>query len=665
MVWVVKAGLEWSESKSGTEQIPIWQFSADQLRVLDNSVPSIDTTVVTDMPTADARRYMFAEWRATPIEEGASAEETVSIPGTAAAFPDADGVIYKTTFDDPRETDDEVAVLELDGLYAHSEVEVTGSLLVDEEPIQHDTYYEPLQIPFEPAGEADNQLVVTCHKPRDRFGGLHETAVVPDERAVPGIWWGASLEARSVPYIESMDVRAEIAGGEVTLHVTLTVVTDGPLDESVTYSVKPTGDLTARGMMQRGSIDVDRGGRHTVEHTVEAMNPSLWWPRDLGEQNRYQIRAKLDDCEHTVTTGICDIRYEDGALVVNDELVPIRGVNVLPGDVDDIDRVIECNANLVRAHGHVLPKSFYEACDEAGILVWQDLPLTGDGEFDVERGRDLASSLARVYARHPSLAAFGVHDDPVSPFADGLGSGFLDRLRLRWRAWRSDYDHGPATEVAEALGDAKPVFPVVGGPGIDADAAAYYPGWQYGEASDIDTLLDRYPADVVAEYGAGSVGEDDTDVELHLLDRHADDPAQSRSYQADVVSTISERLRCAGVGAIAFCLRDLGPAGMGVYGAAGDPKPAQEAIATAFEPTQAFLEDPTGDTSQVVVVNDRPQGMTATLNWEAGEEDGAMDLTLTAQGVLTGEPIPLPDDAEDLTLRLETDRFTVENTYEF
>lgn len=619
---------------------------------------------------------MFEEWRATAIEEGASDERQVTVPGRPEAFADSDGVTYRTTFSDPRESDDDVAVLEFHGLYAHTEIEVTGRRLDGDWPVEHDAYFAPLSIPFIPADDEENELVVRCHAPRDRFGGIHDTDLVPDELAVPGIWWDVSLSARPLPYVERLDVRPEVSTAETQLVVSTTVVTDEPMEDAITYSVKPEGDLKTRGMMQRGSFEARGPGKTTVEHTVDVHDPALWWPRGYGSQNRYALRAKLADDEHTVTTGICDVQFEDGALLVNGEHVPIRGVNLLTTDPEDIERALAVNANLVRAHAHVLPPSVYEACDSAGVLVWQDLPLTGPGTFDTDRGVALAQTLSRQYARHPSLAVYGVHDDPVDAFGDGLGSGFLDRLRVRWRAWRSSYDAVPAETIADALPERRPVFPVIGGPGVDADAASYYPGWDYGQAADIDELLERYPATVLAEYGAGALAGDtaDTDTDDTAIetagfdiakhDRHVDDPEESQAYQADVVRTVTERLRSEGIGAIPFCLRDTDRAGMGVYSHDGTPKAAQDVLETAFEPTQVFLTDPAPGSNEVVVVTDRNDALTVTVQWSAGDSGDSTDVTVPEGDWRTTTSIAIPGDADTLTLSLRVDGEDIEQRYE-
>lgn len=603
---------------------------------------------------------MFEEWRAAAVGGADTADQPVPVPGRPAAFAGEDGVRYVTAFADPREGDDEVAVVVLRGLYARAEVDVTGDRLDGEGAVEHDTYFEPLRIPVRPF--AENELSVTCHAPRDRFGGLHDTDRVSDSDSVPGIWWGASLETHPLPYIDRLQITPELTGDGAVLHVRASVVTGGPIEERITYSLKPEGETKASGMMSRGVVETSGAGRTTADHEIELRDPSLWWPRDLGDQNRYTLRAKLGDSERTVTTGIADVEREGDRFVVNGEPVPIRGVGLDTAEPADIQRAVETNANLVRARGHVLPPAVYEAANEAGMLVWQDLPLTGPGEFDTDRGADLARRLADTYGHHPSLAAFSVHDEPTAAFADGLGSGLLDSLRLRWRAWRADYDRESADEVAKAIPDTWPVFPVVGGPGIDHDAAAYYPGWDYGEAADIDSLLARYPTEILGAFGAGSVGKEVETTANFDADTHAAHLAggveASQSYQREVLETVAETARRDGVGAVAATLRDTDSAGKGVYAVDGTPKTAQEALASVFEPVQVFLD---GD--EAVVVNGTASPAAVTLSWEAGEETGEEELTVGEAG-RSHTPLDLPDEASEVVLTLAVRGSTIRNRYD-
>ena len=609
---------------------------------------------------------MFEEWQATAIEGGPSGQHSVSVPGTPDELAGSDAVRYKTQFSDPRGERDDVAVLELRGLYAHSELEVTGVRLDGEGTVEHDAYFEPLRVAFVPHEE--DELVITCRRPRDRFGGLYDTDLVPDRDRVPGIWWDARLEGRPLPYVEDVTVQPELTDDGALLHVRTTVVGDEALSDRLTYSLKPEGTARRSGMMERAKVETSGPGRETLEHTIEVRDPALWWPRELGEQNRYTLRAKLGDSECTVTTGLCDIERDGGRLLVNGEPLSIRGVNLLGATEADIDRARELNANVVRAHASVLSESWYDRCDSEGVLVWQDLPLTGPGPFDTERGRALAETLSRRLTRHPSVAVYTVHDDPTEPFTDGLGSGVLDRLRLRYRAWRTGYDATVAEDIAEVLPDRRPVVPVVGPPGSGAEAGSYYPGWDYGEADDIEPLLARYPVDIVAEFGAGALADSDVDeaagFDASKHARRADGVEESQAYQATLLRTVTERLRLADVGALAFALRDTDRAGMGLYARDGTPKGAVEELARAMHPIQAFLADPSPGESDVVVINDLPTSFSVTLEWSAGEAGGEFEGTVDGGDRWQDGPVTVPEEgAVELVLHVGDHR--VENSYEF
>ena len=619
---------------------------------------------VTDMPSADAERYMLEEWQASALDGESPGEETVTVPGKPDGLAGCEAVKYKTQFDDPRDPDDDVALLELRGLYAHSEIAVTGTRLDGEGEHEHTAYFEPCRIAFEPYEQ--NELVVTCRAPDDRFGGLYESALVPEEERVPGIWWGAQLEGRQLPFIETIDVQPEQTDEGVRLHVKTSVVGGEALDERITYSLKPAGSSRRSGMMERARVETDGPGRHRIEHTIHIRDPERWWPRELGEQNRYTLRGTFGDSEETVTTGVCDIERDGSSLRVNGERVPIRGINLLGGTEADIERARDLNATVVRAHASVLPGACYERCDAEGLVVWQDVPLTGPGEFSVDRGEAVAERLVSRQRRHPSVGVYTVHDDPVDLFGEGLGSGVFARLRLRYRAWRASYDATAAEQVAEALPDEYPVVPVVGPPGIAPDAGSYYPGWDYGGPGDIERVLARYPVDVVAEFGAGSLGDSDNDsgIDSSKHARHAQTAEESQAYQARLLQRQTERLRIDDVGGLAMALRDIDQNGMGVFTRDGNRKTAADAVSRALQPLQAFLADPTPGNSDVVVVNDLPKTFDATLRWDTGDDSGEFELTVAGEGRWRDGSIPVPGDTA-VSLALTVGDHRIENTYEF
>jgi beta-mannosidase len=604
---------------------------------------------------------MAVQWTAGVVEPSDDEEppepeswEPVAVPGRPAAFAGAEAVAYRARFADPRSDGDQRALLDLAGAYAHARVWVDGEYLG-----RHDAYWAPATFEFEPSGETE--LIVECRAPTDRFGGAHATDRVPDELAVPGIWWGVGLRVRPETFLADLSVSPRGDGDGAVIDAAVTVDAGRAVDDSVTLSLRPEG-FRGGGAMERVAVDAAAGQRVTVTKPVEVRDPSRWWPRGHGDQHRYTVRAKLGDDAVARTTGLCDVAYEDGDLRVNGRSVSARGFAVTPTDADPetlVERAAAANATLLRVRGHVAPPALYEAADEAGLLVWQDLPLVGPGGFDPERGREVATGVAGTVDHHPSVGPFSVHAGPTPPFDGPHGSGALARLRLRYRAWRRSYDAGDARTVAEAL-PAERTLPVVGGLGIDADATELFPGWEYGAADDVRWLLERSPGlgRAVGAFGAGALASDaadpPVDFDRGIHDARVDGGTEaSQAHQARTLATVAEALRRRGCGLLAACcLRDARPGGgMGVLTAAGEAKPGYDRLSASYAPTVALPDDVPARASGVVVRNDRPEAVEATVELRAGGERVEEATTPAPAGETTAvEGLDLPDGEVELVL---------------
>jgi hypothetical protein len=585
----------------------------------------------------------------------------VSVPGRPAGFADADAVAYRTRV----ELDDR-ALLRLCGVYGEADVFVDG-----EQVASNDAYFEPVTVTLDGGGE--REIVVVCRRP-ERFGGVFETDRVPAETAVPGVWWEASLEPVGDAAVADLRARPRLTDDRAVIDAAVRVVAGAEPPDRVRFSVRPEG-FRGGGMMEQSRLEVEPGGRATVEVSIPVRDAKLWWPRGLGDQHRYAVRAKVGDESAEATTGFCDASYGDDGLTVNGAQVRARGFDLLPSEnpTRDVERAVAAGANLVRVHAHVAQPALYDAADDAGVLVWQDLPLTGDGGFDVERGRAVAAGVADATANHPSVAVFAVHDDPVD-VTDGLAGASLARWRLRWRAWRASYDRSGAAAVADALPD-RPTFPVVGGPGVDADATAAYPGWRFGDADEVRWLLDWQPdaGDVVTAFGAGALADANGadaagfDADAHAAHVSDGDVPASQAYQARVAKTVAERLRRDGSDVIAtFALRDADDgAGMGVFARDGTPKAARDAVAASFEPVQAMLDawPKAGGSVGATVVNDAPDAVTGTLSWTAGEASGKATVEVPAFGRADAGEVSVPADAAQVSLALDVGDGSVTNEY--
>ena len=133
---------------------------------------------------------------------------------------------------------------------------------------------------------------------------------------------------------------------------------------------------------------------------MKVANPNLWWPNGYGTPYRYRYRVRLleDDTELDVREGFFGIRevnriepqHANGTMgcgfEINGVEVFCQGANWVPLDcfpgtvADDryahhIRLVREAGLNMLRVWGGGIYEKdcFYDLCDAAGIMVFQDL----------------------------------------------------------------------------------------------------------------------------------------------------------------------------------------------------------------------------------------------------------------------------------------------------
>ncbi|MBE6577734.1 MAG: hypothetical protein E7653_06310 [Ruminococcaceae bacterium] len=143
---------------------------------------------------------------------------------------------------------------------------------------------------------------------------------------------------------------------------------------------------------------------HTYEsHRIRVVNAKLWYPRNAGEQNLYDVTVRLlkngELCdERTLKFGIRTAELirtsttdENGngefVFKINGKKIFCMGTNWVPLDAfpcrhkDYLDRGLEMlddlGCNMVRCWGGNIYEAdeFYDFCDEHGILVWQDFGM--------------------------------------------------------------------------------------------------------------------------------------------------------------------------------------------------------------------------------------------------------------------------------------------------
>ncbi|WP_422647396.1 glycoside hydrolase family 2 protein [Actinoalloteichus caeruleus] len=294
-----------------------------------------------------------------------------------------------------------------------------------------------------------------------------------------GIWRPLALERWHGARLTSVRPLATVdADGDGVVHVHVDVDRAPGHDDELPVTVH-VGVVAAAGVVPAGATTT------TIEARVD--QPRRWWPHGYGDQHRYPVDVALtvedqptpDNGDLTTWAGEVGFRGvrldtepdEHGTpftFVVNDVPVFARGVNWIPDDcfphrVDAaryrqrLAQARDAGVNLVRVWGGGIYESddFYDACDELGILTWQDFlfacaaypeeePLRSEVEAEA---RDAITRLAP----HPSLVLWNGNNENIWGHHDW---GWRDQLGDR--TWGAGYYHRLLPDLLAELDPTRP-----------------------------------------------------------------------------------------------------------------------------------------------------------------------------------------------------------------
>ncbi|MCL2153041.1 MAG: discoidin domain-containing protein [Oscillospiraceae bacterium] len=279
-------------------------------------------------------------------------------------------------------------------------------------------------------------------------------------------------------------------------HTTLKTEVSNTTGESVTAVVtcayEPSGVT-----FSSAPIVVAPGAIVPVEMKADIANPQVWWPNCYGEQPLYTATVKVSvdgvvKDENTFRFGVRQLVFtytpptgssfpstsnfgsstqSDSALNVfcNGVRIFCRGGNWGMDD-SNVDLTYEGYRVRVKLHaeenftmirnwvGMTMKEEFYDACDEYGILVWDDFwlanPWDGPDPLDNDMFIANARDKIKVVRKHASMAIYCTRNESVvaRPLDSNLQASIteLDGTRAYVRSSDSAVfginGHGPYTE---------------------------------------------------------------------------------------------------------------------------------------------------------------------------------------------------------------------------
>lgn len=260
------------------------------------------------------------------------------------------------------------------------------------------------------------------------------------EKNTGGIIGGVSLLLSKTIAIGKVRVEPRIFGNGMT-QAHLTVPIQNSVDEART--IRLSARLEPRNFNGEALVFVRevslKPGANTVSWLLSEHQGRIWWPRELGHPSLYDLHlaAEIKPVQGGAAAELLDqadlhfgyrtITYDEnsGHWFINGKRYFLRGSNYISSqwltEMDlnayrrDIALMELANINVVRVHAHIEAAAFYQAADEAGMLVWQDFPLQwgyDDGRAFLEDAVRQTGDMIDMLVNHPSVIVYSMHNEP-------------------------------------------------------------------------------------------------------------------------------------------------------------------------------------------------------------------------------------------------------------
>lgn len=176
----------------------------------------------------------------------------------------------------------------------------------------------------------------------------------------------------------------------------------------------------------RNVVQLDKPGQTDVALVFSNLgNVTLW---DVDTPNLHDVVATLlvdgkPVHDYRVRVGLRDARFELNGFFLNGRPLRLFGLNrheiypyvggampprVMRHDAETLRR--EMNCNIVRCSHYPQSEAFLNACDELGLMVWEEIPgwgYLGDDEWKKLLVRDVRDMIIRD-RNHPAIVIWGV-----------------------------------------------------------------------------------------------------------------------------------------------------------------------------------------------------------------------------------------------------------------
>jgi beta-mannosidase len=274
-------------------------------------------------------------------------------------------------------------------------------------------------------------------------------------------------------------------------------------------------------------------GKNLVQVNFEIENPKLWWTNGLGEQYLYNLtfivatdKEKEEKTERIGIRKLEVVREKDEFgkslyIKLNDVPVFMKGANYIPQDnfqsrvtLERYEHIIksaaDANMNMLRVWGGGIYESdtFYDLCDQYGLLVWQDMMFAcgmypADNKYLENVTIEIKENVKRL-RNHPSIALYcGNNENEIGWYAWGWKEKYDEKTREIYEKNMNKLFRNVIPKAIKSVDSTTfylPTSPITGYNGISCDNGdVHYWGVWHGKHPFTD--FEKYVGRFLSEWG--------------------------------------------------------------------------------------------------------------------------------------------------------------------
>ena len=345
---------------------------------------------------------------------------------------------YHRTIDVPREWHGDRAVIHFGAVMYRCTVFLNGRLMGE-----HEGGYIPFEFDIDEAVRwgQPNELAVRVVNPLnaiDEYPALSEEQILRAESLEPdlplseiphgkqtwysstsGIWQSVTIERRPQLALGRLKVTPDVSASAALVTWSLEGRVERGRRHTVRLQVRDPDDA----VVAREEREVDDGASGG-QILVVIPSPRLW---DIDQPNLYRVEATLQEGELALDEvsarfGMRDIATRDGQILLNGRPIYLLGAldqDLYPDTISTpssrayLDQQMrlarEMGINVLRCHIKVPDPAYLDAADQAGILVWCELPnWTRFTTAAATRGRATLEAMVDTLGNHPSIVIWTI-----------------------------------------------------------------------------------------------------------------------------------------------------------------------------------------------------------------------------------------------------------------